>query len=92
MVLPPLTYEGAAQQARPTGCCFSHNEAAVFSADEATNDVVAWNARSGDLLYRCAGHTGPVTGLAHSPVEPALLTLGDDTVRCWAPADPHMLG
>lgn len=86
------TYEGASQQTHPTSCCFSHNEACVLSADETTNDVLAWNARSGDLLYRCTGHTGSVTGMAHSPVEPALLTLGDDTVRCWAPADAHMVG
>eukprot|EP00908_Phaeocystis_cordata_P026005 Transcript_8483.p1 GENE.Transcript_8483~~Transcript_8483.p1 ORF type:complete len:342 (-),score=59.31 Transcript_8483:444-1469(-) len=34
------TYEGVKQQAHRSSCCFSHDEATVFSADEATGDAV----------------------------------------------------
>ena len=33
---PVCTYEGATQQAQRSFCCFSHDEASVFSGDEAT--------------------------------------------------------
>ena len=86
-----VTYEGALQQAQRTGCCFSHDESSVLSADETTADVLVWDARGGSLAHRCKGHTGVVTNLAHSPVEPALLTLGDGLVRGWAPLSPHTI-
>lgn len=88
---PVCTYEGAMQQAQRSFCCFSHDEASVFSGDEATGDVRMWDTRSAELTgHRCKGAAGPagaqLLGMAHSTVESALLTLGGDgVVRCWGP-------
>jgi len=88
---PVCTYEGATQQAQRSFCCFSHDEASVFSGDEATGDVRMWDTRSAELTgHRCKGAAGPagaqLLGMAHSTVESALLTLGGDgVVRCWGP-------
>ena len=57
---PVCTYEGATQQAQRSFCCFSHDEASVFSGDEATGDVRMWDTRSAELTgHRCKGAAGP---------------------------------
>mmetsp|Transcript_55941 Transcript_55941/g.146915 ORF Transcript_55941/g.146915 Transcript_55941/m.146915 type:complete len:126 (+) Transcript_55941:1-378(+) len=78
-------YEGALLQTpRPTAC-FAHDEAHVLCADEATGAVIVWAVPTGEIVQRCAGHTRPISAVAHSPAQAAFLSCAEDgQMRMWS--------
>jgi len=77
-------FEGAQQTSR-TACCFSSHEELVFSSDEKTGEMVAWDTSTGMTRRRYAAHSKPVRWLAHSPTDRTVVSCGHDgMVRVWA--------
>lgn len=78
------TFEGALLQTARASCWFSHDEVHVLCADEASASIIVWSVQTGEIVQRCAGHTRPITALAHSPGLAAFVTTSDDgQVRIW---------
>uniref|UniRef100_A0A7S0JAY0 Cleavage stimulation factor 50 kDa subunit n=1 Tax=Calcidiscus leptoporus TaxID=127549 RepID=A0A7S0JAY0_9EUKA len=81
-----MQYDGARQTSRRTNVCFSHDEALVISSDEDVGELVFWEARTAKIFDRCSGHGLPVRWIAHSPVESAIVSCGEDAIaRFWVP-------
>ncbi|KAF9156867.1 cleavage stimulation factor, 3' pre-RNA, subunit 1 [Linnemannia schmuckeri] len=78
------SFLGATQKTEKQSTVFSYNEDFVFSSDESNNTIVCWDARSGTLVKRYAGHQGLIRSVAASPTENAIISCGDDNrVRYW---------
>jgi WD40 repeat protein/serine/threonine protein kinase len=57
---------------------------AVPQAASRPGELVLWNARTGAMIHRAEGHTGPLTGLAYDPAGGQIATSSwDCTVRLW---------
>jgi Prp8 binding protein len=62
---------------------FSDDATQVFSAG-ISNDIKAWDLRTGKILFDLIGHRDSVTGLSVSPDGSYLLSNSMDcTLRCW---------
>ena len=82
---PVRVFEGATQTSPRRVAAFSHDEALVLSADEATGSVVLWAAGTGELAGRCIGHACPVHNLVHACGSSAFVSTGEDgALRAWA--------
>jgi RNA polymerase sigma factor (sigma-70 family) len=60
-------------------------------ANASGNAVDLVDARSGKMLRRMVGHTGPVNAVAFSPDGKRLVTGGKDGVRCWDMASGQII-
>jgi cleavage stimulation factor subunit 1 len=82
---PLRVFEGASQsQARRTAT-FSHDEALVLAADEASGSIITWSAITAEVTGRCQGHSRPVHRLVHAPNLGGFVSTGEDgALRAWA--------
>jgi cleavage stimulation factor subunit 1 len=71
-------------------CCvlqaiFNDTEEFVISIDEASNEVVTWDARTADKVAKWpSNHNGAPRWIEHSPVESVFVTCGiDRSIRFW---------
>lgn len=64
---------------------FDHTEQFVLSVDEVNNEVVVWDALTGDIVSRLqTNHSGTPRWLEHSRSEGAFVTCGTDrSIRFW---------
>lgn len=64
---------------------FNDTEEFVISIDEASNEVVTWDARTGDKVAKWpSNHNGAPRWIEHSPDESVFVTCGTDrSVRFW---------
>lgn len=63
--------------------CFSADESIVYSGSE-DSKIYAWDLVSGDQVSLLAGHSLPITSLAHHSKKSILLTSStDSTIRVW---------
>jgi cleavage stimulation factor subunit 1 len=91
---PVRTYEGGGASAARRTAAFSHDEAVIVGADEASASALVWSTGlsdahadapvGGEVVARCSGHSRPIRCVAHSPTAAAFVTCADDaTVRVW---------
>ncbi|KAL2651982.1 hypothetical protein R1flu_020110 [Riccia fluitans] len=78
-------YVGAKHAQMRCQAVFSQKEEFVLCVDESNNEVVVWDALSGDVVTRLpSNHANAPRWLEHSPSEAAFVTCGTDrSVRFW---------
>jgi WD40 repeat protein len=66
------------------GWRFTRDQRRVVTAENNSNEVKLWDARTGREVFELRGHSGPVLALAFSPDGNVLATGSDDhTIRSW---------
>ncbi|EOA13413.1 hypothetical protein CARUB_v10026452mg [Capsella rubella] len=78
-------YLGAKRIKLRSQAIFNETEEFVISIDEASNEVVTWDARTAEKVAKWpSNHNGTPRWIEHSPVEPVFVTCGTDrSVRFW---------
>lgn len=78
-------YVGAKHAQMRCQAVFSRHEEFVLCVDEATNEIVVWDALTANIVMRLpSNHASAPRWLEHSPSEPAFATCGTDrSVRFW---------
>ncbi|CAM6088637.1 unnamed protein product [Calypogeia fissa] len=78
-------YVGAKHAQMRCQAVFSRNEEFVLCVDEASNEIVAWDALTANIVTRLpSNHASAPRWLEHSPTEEAFATCGTDrSVRFW---------
>eukprot|EP00249_Psilotum_nudum_P017210 c26212_g1_i1 orf=245-1558(+) len=77
-------YVGAQHQQMRCQAVFNHTEEFILCVDESNNELVAWEALTGDISSWPSNHVGTPRWLEHSPSEAAFVTCGTDrSVRFW---------
>ncbi|BAB10643.1 cleavage stimulation factor subunit 1-like protein [Arabidopsis thaliana] len=78
-------YLGAKRVKLRSQAIFNDTEEFVISIDEASNEVVTWDARTADKVAKWpSNHNGAPRWIEHSPVESVFVTCGiDRSIRFW---------
>eukprot|EP01083_Nonionella_stella_P313785 1127932_1 len=77
-------FQGCKQSNYRLQTVFAPDENYVFSCDERTYNVVAWDRNSGDIVREFSGHNKVIHWVAVSPSEEAFLSCsGDFRARFW---------
>ncbi|KAJ3669792.1 hypothetical protein LUZ60_010116 [Juncus effusus] len=78
-------YVGAVHTQFRAQAVFNESEEFVLSIDELTNEVVIWDALTGEKVARWqSNHVGNPRWIEHSPADSAFVTCGNDrSVRFW---------
>ncbi|XP_010456865.1 PREDICTED: cleavage stimulation factor subunit 50-like [Camelina sativa] len=78
-------YLGAKRIKLRSQAIFNETEEFVISIDEASNEVVTWDARTAEKVARWpSNHNGTPRWIEHSPVESVFVTCGTDrSIRFW---------
>lgn len=81
-------YLGAQHQQLRCQAVFNQTEEFISCVDESNNEVVTWDALTGEISARWpSNHAGSPRWLEHSPSESAFVTCGTDrSVRFWREA------
>lgn len=78
-------YLGATRTKLRSQAVFNETEEFVLSVDEASNEIVTWDALTAETVARWpSGHAGAPLWIEHSPTEAAIISCGTDrSVRFW---------
>ncbi|KAJ4800924.1 Cleavage stimulation factor subunit 50 [Rhynchospora pubera] len=78
-------YLGATHTQFRSQAVFNETEEFILSIDELTNEVIIWDALTGEKVARWpSNHVGTPRWIEHSPAESAFVTCGTDrSVRFW---------
>jgi cleavage stimulation factor subunit 1 len=67
---------------------YSHDNQFVFTADETSSSIFAWDASSGIMVSELKSHSKFIRCLTPSPTERAFISCSDDCrARFWAADD-----
>jgi len=78
------SYEGAKTKTHRLQSCFTSSEDHVLCGDEASNNIIVWDTRTGVMVHTLSGHTNIVRTLASSPNGMGFMSGSEDSrARFW---------
>jgi WD40 repeat protein/tRNA A-37 threonylcarbamoyl transferase component Bud32 len=79
----PVSYPFTVRAAGVANPAFSPDGKLLAGGDQ--REVLVWNSRTGERVFRCRGHSRRVLGVAFGPRSRRLATAGEDrTIKVWA--------